>query len=81
MFFIATSHLISLSNQALLHASLDRRSLSVEKFSRWLRAICTILLARNTAADRVKAVGYVEQAFAVMDASCDDPCEVNEVRV
>jgi len=50
----------------------------VEKFSRWLRAIGTILLSRNTAADRVKAVGYVEQAFAVMDASGGNSCEANE---
>jgi hypothetical protein len=39
----------------------------VEKFSRWLRAICTIILARNTATDRVKAIGYVEQALAVIE--------------
>jgi len=64
--------------EALLHACLDRSCLSVEKFSRWLRAICTILLSRNNAADRVKALGYMEQAFAVMDASGDDPDEVSE---
>jgi len=64
--------------EALLHASLDRSCLSVEKFSRWLRAICTILLSRNNTADRAKALGYVEQAFAVMDASKGDPSEVNE---
>jgi len=39
----------------------------VEKFSRWLRAICTILLARNTSGDRVKAIGYVEQAATVIE--------------
>jgi hypothetical protein len=49
-----------------LHASLDRNVLSIEKFSRWLRGTCTILLCRNTTADRVKAVGYVEQAITVM---------------
>ncbi|TCD65068.1 hypothetical protein EIP91_003270 [Steccherinum ochraceum] len=53
--------------QAILHASLDRSSLSITKFSRWLRAICTILLSRNTPADRVKAIGYVEQAVAVLE--------------
>ena len=40
--------------------------LSVEKFSRWLRAICTILLSRNSATGRTKAAGYVEQAVRVL---------------
>lgn len=53
--------------QAILHASLDRSALSVEKFARWLRAICTILLARNTAPDRLKAIGYIEQAITVLE--------------
>ncbi|OCH94172.1 hypothetical protein OBBRIDRAFT_810677 [Obba rivulosa] len=53
--------------EAILHASLDRTCLSVEKFSRWLRAICTILLSRNTTADRAKAIGYVEQAVSVLE--------------
>ncbi|KAI0762520.1 meiosis protein SPO22/ZIP4 like-domain-containing protein [Fomes fomentarius] len=52
--------------EAILHASLDRAVLSVEKFSRWLRAICTILLSRNSAPDRTKAIGYVEQAVGVL---------------
>lgn len=55
----------------ILHALLDSSSsssttLSVPKFSRWLRAITTIVLVRNTPDDRVKAVGYVEQAVEVM---------------
>ena len=53
--------------QAILHASLDRSALSVNKFARWLRAICTMLLARNTAPDRLKAIGYVEQAITVLE--------------
>jgi len=53
--------------EAILHASLDQNSLSIEKFSRWLRAICTICLARNSASDRSKAVGYVEQAVTVIN--------------
>ncbi|TFK82959.1 hypothetical protein K466DRAFT_577952 [Polyporus arcularius HHB13444] len=61
--------------EAILHASLDCAVLSVEKFSRWLRAICTILLSRNSAADRTKAIGYVEQAVGVLQehAADDDP--------
>ncbi|KAJ8488783.1 hypothetical protein ONZ51_g3351 [Trametes cubensis] len=51
---------------AILHASLDRAALSIEKFSRWLRAICTILLSRSSPADRIKAIGYVEQAVGVV---------------
>ncbi|KIY73384.1 hypothetical protein CYLTODRAFT_386998 [Cylindrobasidium torrendii FP15055 ss-10] len=53
--------------EAILHASLDHGSLSVDKFSRWVRAICTIMLAKNSAAERVKAIGYVEQAVTVME--------------
>ncbi|KAI0666199.1 meiosis protein SPO22/ZIP4 like-domain-containing protein [Trametes maxima] len=52
--------------EANLHASLDRAALSVEKFSRWLRAICTILLSRSSPADRTKAIGYAEQAVGVL---------------
>jgi len=58
--------------QAILHASLDRSALSVEKFARWLRAICTILLARNTAPDRLKAIGYIEQAITVLEVHGGD---------
>ncbi|KAF7340474.1 hypothetical protein MVEN_01967700 [Mycena venus] len=56
---------------AILRASLDQNSLSVEKFSRWLRAICTIILARNTPSDRLKAIGYVEQAVSVIEDNCE----------
>ncbi|KAF8919136.1 hypothetical protein CPB85DRAFT_1429768 [Mucidula mucida] len=59
------------SLEAILRASLDHNSLSIEKFSRWLRAICTIMLARNSAADRSKAIGYVEQAVSVIQQSLD----------
>ena len=62
--------------EAILRASLEHSSLSIEKFSRWLRAICTISLARNTPADKVKAIGYVEQALSVIEDHADD----NEVR-
>ena len=37
------------------------------KFARWLRATCTILLSRSTPADRTKALGYVDQAVAVLE--------------
>ncbi|OSD05749.1 hypothetical protein PYCCODRAFT_1432287 [Trametes coccinea BRFM310] len=61
--------------EAILHASLDRAVLSIEKFSRWLRAICTILLSRSSPADRTKAIGYVEQAVGVLQehAAESDP--------
>ncbi|KAF5376865.1 hypothetical protein D9615_007266 [Tricholomella constricta] len=66
--------------EALLRASLDHNHLSVEKFSRWLRAICTIILARNTSEDRVKAIGYVEQALSVIEDSheTDEPYPMDE---
>ncbi|PPQ65610.1 hypothetical protein CVT24_011819, partial [Panaeolus cyanescens] len=52
--------------EAVLQASTDHRSLCVEKFSRWLRAICTISITRNSVPDRLKAFGYFEQAVNVM---------------
>ncbi|EIN13175.1 hypothetical protein PUNSTDRAFT_139817 [Punctularia strigosozonata HHB-11173 SS5] len=52
--------------EGLLHASLDRNSITVDKFSRWLRAICTILLAKGQPAERIRAVGYMDQAIAVL---------------
>ncbi|SJL03232.1 uncharacterized protein ARMOST_06583 [Armillaria ostoyae] len=52
--------------ESILRASLDHNSLSIDKFSRWLRALCTIMIARN---DRLKAVGYVEQAVGVIEGS------------
>lgn len=52
----------------------------VDKFSRWLRAICTILLARNQPSDRVKALGYVEQAIDVIKDHSDDGDDQDEVR-
>ncbi|KAL1737725.1 hypothetical protein HDZ31DRAFT_51887, partial [Schizophyllum fasciatum] len=53
--------------QAILRASLEHGALAVTKFSRWLRAICTIMLARADPADRLKAIGYVEQAVGVIE--------------
>lgn len=45
----------------------------MEKFSRWLRAVCTILLARNNPMDRTKAIGYIEQATNVLQDQCFPP--------
>ena len=55
-----------LAPQSILHASLEHNALSLEKFSRWLRAICTILLSRDSNADRPRAIGFVEQAISVL---------------
>ncbi|EAU93351.2 hypothetical protein CC1G_04330 [Coprinopsis cinerea okayama7 len=52
--------------EAILNASLEHESLSVERFARWLRAICTIILSRNSPEDRTKAVGYIEHAVSVI---------------
>ncbi|KAI9566962.1 meiosis protein SPO22/ZIP4 like-domain-containing protein [Boletus coccyginus] len=51
----------------ILHACLRNSHLSLEKFSRWLRSICTILLSQGTVADRSKAMQYMEQASAVLE--------------
>ncbi|KIK46084.1 hypothetical protein CY34DRAFT_22194 [Suillus luteus UH-Slu-Lm8-n1] len=56
---------------ATLQACLARGHFSLEKFARWLRAMCIILLTRATEADRSKAVGYVDQAIAVLEEHGD----------
>ncbi|KAG9017874.1 hypothetical protein FRB93_004685 [Tulasnella sp. JGI-2019a] len=55
-----------LTLETLLKSSLDCGHIGREKFSRWLRAIVTILLARDRPSDRIKALGFVEQAIDVM---------------
>ncbi|CAA7266391.1 unnamed protein product [Cyclocybe aegerita] len=57
--------------EAILRASLTHGSLSVEKFARWIRAICTICLAKDRATDRLKAIGYIEQALNVIEEHND----------
>ncbi|KIY53662.1 SPO22-domain-containing protein [Fistulina hepatica ATCC 64428] len=57
--------------ESVLRASLNHSALSVTKFSRWLRGIVTIALARNTIEHRLKAIGFVEQAIAVMNENAD----------
>ena len=63
-------------NQAILHASLDRSFLSVEKFARWLRAICTILLSHDTTSERNATMNYLEQAMHVLEAHGSSDTEV-----
>lgn len=60
------AHRVTLS-QGILRACLTNGHLSLEKFSRWLRSICTILLSQGTVADRSKAIQYMEQASAVLE--------------
>lgn len=67
----------------MLQACLDKTALQVEKFSRWLRAICITLLARNRPADRLKALAYVEQAIEVIrdsDLDGEDQSQAAQVR-
>ncbi|KAH7103160.1 meiosis protein SPO22/ZIP4 like-domain-containing protein [Auriculariales sp. MPI-PUGE-AT-0066] len=64
--------------QAVLRASLDAGSLSVQKFSRWLRAICTWLLIRNAIADRSKALSYIDQSLEVMRDDHENSYPVDE---
>lgn len=53
--------------QAILHACLAHAQLSLDKFSRWARSICSILLAEGTSPNRSKAIQYFEQAAAVLE--------------
>ncbi|KAG1746972.1 meiosis protein SPO22/ZIP4 like-domain-containing protein [Suillus lakei] len=64
-------HVLFTALEATLHACLALGHFSLEKFSRWLRAMCIILLTRATGSDRSKAVGYVDQAIAVLEEHGD----------
>lgn len=59
--------MLSFALQKLLRGLLMQVPVSVEKFSRWLRGLCTISLARNTSNDRLTAIGYIEQALTVLE--------------
>ncbi|KAG2072988.1 SPO22-domain-containing protein [Suillus decipiens] len=64
-------HVLFTALEATLHACLARGHFSLEKFARWLRAMCIILLTRATGTDRSKAIGYVDQAIAVLEEHGD----------
>ena len=64
------------SGKGILNASLEIGSLSLERFSRWLRAICSIVLVRNVPEDRAKALGYFEQAISVIEEYDNNAKEV-----
>ncbi|KAK0197894.1 hypothetical protein F5146DRAFT_1099840 [Armillaria mellea] len=73
----AIADILWVSKDCPINSTLDHSSLSIDKFSRWLRALCTIMIARN---DRLKAVGYVEQAVGVIEGSVgsDEPYPMDE---
>lgn len=71
---------LSVALEAMLHVCLDRGAVEIDKFSRWLRAICNVLLARNQTADRMKALSYVEQAIEVIrESPADDEANPSQV--
>ncbi|KAG9124869.1 hypothetical protein FRC07_009932 [Ceratobasidium sp. 392] len=59
-------------NKVMLRASLDSKHMSIDKFSRWLRALCTILLGRNKQQDRANALSFIEQAVEVIKENQDE---------
>ncbi|EUC65587.1 SPO22/ZIP4-like meiosis protein [Rhizoctonia solani AG-3 Rhs1AP] len=59
-------------DKAMLRSSLKSKNISIDKFSRWLRALCTILLARNRQQDRVSAISFIEQAVEVIKDNKDE---------
>ncbi|KAF8708275.1 Meiosis protein SPO22/ZIP4 like, partial [Rhizoctonia solani] len=58
--------------EAMLRSSLRSKTISIDKFSRWLRALCTILLSRNRQQDRASALGFIEQAAEVIKDNKDE---------
>jgi hypothetical protein len=70
------------TSQAMLHSCLQSDAIGIRPFSRWLRALCTVLLARNRVEDRKKAISYIEQALPVLQqGGCDsDQAQVRRAR-
>ncbi|KZV81777.1 SPO22-domain-containing protein [Exidia glandulosa HHB12029] len=62
--------------EAVLRASLDAGTLSIPKFARWLRAICTAYVGRER--DRARVLGYIDQAVEVMRDDADDEYPADE---
>ncbi|ELU43356.1 hypothetical protein AG1IA_02622 [Rhizoctonia solani AG-1 IA] len=56
----------------MLRSSLRSKTISIDKFSRWLRALCTILLSRNRQQDRASALSFIEQAAEVIKDNKDE---------
>ncbi|KXN85140.1 hypothetical protein AN958_11630 [Leucoagaricus sp. SymC.cos] len=74
-------HVLYTCLEKLLHGlSKPRQEFSAERFSRWLRGLCTIGLSRNTTADRLKTIGYIEQALSVLEQyhESDQPYPMDE---
>ncbi|KAI5992168.1 hypothetical protein EDD15DRAFT_2197189 [Pisolithus albus] len=65
------SEILYAALEAILHTCLAHGQLSLDKFSRWLRSICSILLAKGSGADRSKAIQYFDQANAVLEEHGD----------
>ncbi|KAG8803719.1 hypothetical protein FRC16_003663 [Serendipita sp. 398] len=59
-------HVLYAGFETILRLSSDQGVMSVQKFSRWLRAICTILLSGGRDADRAKALAYTQQAIDLL---------------
>ena len=52
--------------ECILASAMQQEAMSISKFSRWMRAICFILLSKNRPTDRVKALSYIQQAVEVL---------------
>ncbi|KAH7330708.1 hypothetical protein B0J17DRAFT_580131, partial [Rhizoctonia solani] len=65
---------------AMLRSSLRSNNISIDKFSRWLRALCTILLARNRQQDRASALSFIEQAVEVIKDNKDEAMYAHDER-
>jgi len=65
--------------ECILASAMQQDAMSISKFSRWMRAICFILLSKNRPTDRAKALSYMEQAVEVLKDHADDPGDAASV--
>lgn len=52
--------------ESIVKMTTTQGQISIKKFSRWMRAICTILLSKGRVQDRSKALSYVQQAIVIL---------------
>jgi len=67
------THVLYAALEVILKSAVDRGHVGPDKFSRWLRALCSILLSRGRQSDRSAAQGYTEQALLVMEEDAANP--------
>jgi hypothetical protein len=66
--------------ECILASAMQQEAMPINKFARWMRAICLILLSKNRPTDRAKALSYIGQAVEVLKDHAGDAGDLASVR-